>query len=394
MKKILLIIALTICINSTYGQSEKLNGSWLITKVELDDKVQEPFFIINFRDDGIIEALEMEIGTWNYDVAENKIVMKSGFDKNFDGESKILKLTENELIVDKDGEKVYYLKIDYDKIYLQNEASNLAGIWNIQNDEGATMILKFDAPDAFIFVNATSGTAETVNGTWIFDPEENTVIIIGFTKLLKGINKIIKLTENELILENNGNIIKARKEKSGSNNIERLTFNYEDIEFENNNKYQLPWIDFNKMIQSLEDANYLKYKMGKLVETSNTLKYVSIVSMIEVKPDVQSVVFTNLEVSEGDSLQFSQNYKDGVTQTYNNFFPMDKPDAYKIIAVKKLNFPAGVFECTIVEGFEGDTKVKYWMINDQPGVYARIIKDGVSVFGDMEYSVMDLLEIK
>jgi hypothetical protein len=394
MKKILLLIVLTICINSTYAQTEKLTGSWLITKVEHNDMVQEPFFIIDFKNDGKMEALEMEIGSWKYDVAGNEIIMKSDFDKNFNGSSKILKLTESELIVDKNGEKVYYLKLDYDKIYLQNEVSNLYGIWDIKNDAGATMILKFVAPDAFIFVNNKGGSTETANGTWIFSPEENTVIIIGFTELLKGFNKIIKLTETELILENKGNTIKAEKGNLGSGSIERLTFSYDEFEVDNNSKYQLPWIDFNKMIQTLEKTDYLKYKMGKLIESTNTMKYVSIVSKIEVKPEEQSIVFTNLEVSEGDSLQFSQNYKDEMTQSNNNFFPMDKPDAFKIIAVKKLNFPAGVFECTIVEGIEGDNKVKYWMINDKPGVYARIIRDGVSVFGDMEYSVMDLLEIK
>jgi len=394
MKKTLLFLALTTYVIGTCAQAEKITGSWLITKVEQNGKVQEPFFIIEFREDGIIEALELEIGTWKYDVTGNKIIMESDFDKNFNGDSKILKLTENELIVDKNGEKVSYLKVDYDEINQQNVASNLQGTWNIANDKDATMILKFDNPDAFIFVNAVGGSTESVNGTWIYNPQESTVIMIGFTPMLRGINKVIKLTENELVLINNGITIKAVKENSGSNSIARLTFKKEDFEDGNNNNYTLPWNSFDAMIQALEDVNYLKYKMGNLIEATNTLKYVTVVSMIEVELEEQRIVFTHLEVSQGDTLQFSQNYKDGMTQSYNDFFPMEELDSYRIIGVKTLNVQAGSFECTIVEGFEGDTKVKYWMINNMPGVYARIIREGLSVFDDLEYSVMDLLEIR
>lgn len=395
MKKTLLFLALTTYINVIYAQSEKLVGSWLITKVESADKVQEPFFIIDFKEDGKMEALEMEIGTWKYNVADNKIVMASDFDKNFNGDSKILELTESELVVDKNGEKVHYLKVDYNKIYKQNEASNLNGTWNIQNDEDATMILKFVAPDAFIFINATGGSTETVNGTWIYNPTENTVIMIGFTPLLKGENHVVTLTKDELVLEKNGNLIRAKKSNSGSNSIERLSFKHDDIiKDETNRKYNLPWTDFDEMMQTLEDVNYLKYKMGNLIEATNTLKFVTVVSMVEVNLEKQNIMFTNLEVSDRDTLQFSQNYKDGMTQTYNDFFPQEELDFYKIVGVKTLKVPAGSFECTVVEGFEGDTRVKYWMINAMPGVYARIIREGVSVFDDLEYSVMDLLEIK
>ena len=394
MTRLLLLLVLITNSIGAFAQSENLSGNWLITRIELSDKVQEPFFIIDFREDGIIVALEMEIGTWEYDVAGNKIIMKSGFDKNFNGENKILMHDKNELVLDKNGDKYYYRRINYEDIYTENESSKLQGTWNIENENNATMILKFDKPDAFIFIDAASRTNKSVNGTWIFDSVGNNVIIIGNAPFLRGDNKILKLTENELILENHGELINASKEISSSNGIERLDFNSEDLARNNSGKYQLPWTDFKNMISTLEKVKYLKYKMGKLIEETNKLKYSSILSSIDLNSDNNSLMFINFEIEDGDTLQFSENYKDATTQNNNSFFPMDEPETFRIVGVKTLNVPAGSFECTIVEGMDGDTKIKYWMINDHPGVYARIIVDGKSVFDELEYSVMDLLEIK
>ena len=49
-----------------------------------------------------------------------------------------------------------------------------------------------------------------------------------------------------------------------------------------------------------------------------------------------------------------------------------------------IEIPLGSFECTIVEGFgRFDNKIKYWMINSKPGVFAKIIivKDEDPPFG-------------
>ena len=58
-----------------------------------------------------------------------------------------------------------------------------------------------------------------------------------------------------------------------------------------------------------------------------------------------------------------------------------------------VDVPAGTFTCTVIEGFDGDDKVKYWMINDKPGVYAKIVTIG-DMFGELRYVVTELTEIR
>ncbi|WP_233890755.1 hypothetical protein, partial [Tenacibaculum piscium] len=36
--------------------------------------------------------------------------------------------------------------------------------------------------------------------------------------------------------------------------------------------------------------------------------------------------------------------------------------------------------CTVVIGVLGDEKIKYWMIDNSPGVYAKIIKQTTDTF--------------
>jgi len=117
-------------------------------------------------------------------------------------------------------------------------------------------------------------------------------------------------------------------------------------------------------------------------------------SKIETDADKQSVRFTNLSFSQGDTSQFSENYKGGMMEQYNNFFPKDEPWPYRISGIETVTVPAGTFKCTVVEGFDSETKVKYWMINDLPGVYAKIIEEKTDPFGELEYKLFELEEIK
>ncbi len=58
-----------------------------------------------------------------------------------------------------------------------------------------------------------------------------------------------------------------------------------------------------------------------------------------------------------------------------------------------LKVPASTFKCTVIEGIDGEARIKYWMINDLPGVYAKTICESVDPFGDTEYVVKELTKI-
>jgi len=391
MKKLLLLIAVLLYSIGVYSQS--ITGSWLITKVEMGDNIQEPFFIIDFKENGSMEALEMEIGSWSHDASSDIINMTSEFDKNFNGEHKIVTLNDEELIIDKGEERVYYLRLDKDAILKNNEASKLEGTWNIENDNESLLLLKFETPDSFVLINSDGGMTETTNGTWIYNPTNNSLIVIGFTDLLGGVNKITTLEDDKLVLENNGTTIVCSRDNSSPDEIERLKFEFEDLEENVNSDYIIPTYGLSEIIESLTNVNYLNFKLGILIEEMGTLKYKTTLSYIETDIEQQSVLFSNFEVYQGDTMQYSQNYKDEMSEAYNDFFPFYEPEIFRIVGVETINIPAGTFECTIIEGFIGYTKVKYWMINDKPGIYARIIKEGESMFDNLEYSVMELIEI-
>lgn len=392
MKTIFITFIVSVFSLLVHAQNSKLVGSWLLTKVEVGDDIHEPYFITDFRSDGMMIVMDMEAGTWKLD--DKKIIMKSELDKDFDGISTIIKITKKELVLTKDAAKLFYSKVDATKISNGNNASGLIGLWKIKNRNNATQLLKFEAPDTYTHINANEGMTEKSGGSWIYNSTDESLIIIGNSYSIRGKNKIINLTETELQFDNNGTIISATKEVSDGSSIERLTFTDSDIPEEPAGEFNLPWYDYYAMVEYLQHVSYLKYRNGSLIEELNTFKYSTTISELEANLEEQSISFHNLSVSQGDTTQFSENHKGGMMESGNLFFPKPEPWPYKIIGVETITVPAGTFECTVIIALDYDKKYKYWMINDKPGVYAKIITEGVSVFDELEYSVVELEEIK
>lgn len=392
MKTIFLTFTLSIFSILASAQNSNLVGPWLLTKVEVGDDIHEPYYVTDFRSDGKMIVMDMEAGTWK--VVGKTIEMKSDMDKDFDGISAIVKLTKKELIVTKNEAKLFYSKVNPSEIIEANSASGLIGLWKISNTDDATQLLKFESPNTYSYINATEGMTEKGIGTWIYNSKDQSLIIIGNTYSIRGKNKIINHTENELTFDNNGTITSATKEIFDGNVIERLTFTDSDIPEEPTGEFNLPWFDHFTMIEYLQHVSYLKFRNGSLIEELNTLKYLTTVSELEVNIEEQSVSFHNLSISESDTTQFSENYKGGMMESGNLFFPKKEPWPYKIVGLETITVPAGTFECTVVIALDYDKKYKYWMINDKPGVYAKTIMEGVSVFDELEYTVIELEEIQ
>ncbi len=399
MKKIFITTTLVAFAIMLTAQTSKITGSWLLTKAEIGEKVQEPYFITDFKEDGKMEVMGIEAGTWEFVKQGNAIIMKSDLDKDFNGVSKILKLNKKELIVNKDGAKLYYTKVNQEEIYKANENSNFKCVWKIELKEApelwqtGTHFIKFELPDNFVAISDENGAVSKYNGTWIYNQKEKTIIIIGRLQALRGKNKIKKISADVLELENKGSIFKAKKVKVNPNSIERLTFKEDDFPEEAVSDIELPWY-FEEMIPFLSNINSLKYRKGSLIEEFNIFKYQTIISKIEANTDKQNVKFSNLSIIDGDTTQFSENYKGGLSEKYNDFFPKKEPWPYRTLANETITVPAGSFNCIVIEGFDGDNKLKYWMIKDKPGVYAKVIIEGEGVFGDLEYNVLELEEIK
>jgi hypothetical protein len=400
MKKTFLLLMVIVALAGVArSQSEKITGSWMLKEIVVNNEVSNPYQIMEYRDDGKVLVMGIEFGTWKYNGNDNTIVMKSQIDKDFNKTLRVDQIDDKTLITKNDNEEYHYSRIDPEAIVGGNENSGLEGLWKVQSDDGVTKYLKFVLPDDYTYIEVTPESTETASGTWIFNPDENSMIIIGFTQMLRGECTIEKHTDSELIFKNKGNTLNAVKVNPGESSLEKLDFDYDEIEAadeerQDRGENDLPWPDFDQMTDYLGNVEYLTYRVGELIHEVGVMTYTNAyASKVDVNADEQVVEFTDFDVSRGDTMQISQNVKGGLMERYNDFFPKEEPWPYRVAGKNvKVEVPAGTFVCTVIEGFDGDDKVKYWMINDKPGVYAKTVKVGDS-FGEMRYTVTELTGI-
>ncbi len=392
MKKLLLAFTLVLMISGVFAQKQKIIGSWMMTKAETNNGVKEPYFITDFNADGTMVVMGMKVGTWQYDKKQKAILATSKVDKDFNGVSKIEKLTKKEMVVKKGDNRFYYTKVNRDEVVANNNKSNLTGAWKLHPDEYSTMFLRFSAPDSLVVVITGDGSVETSHDSWVYNPKDNSLIVIGFSKEMRGKNNIKSFSDSLLVLERKGTTLTAKKIDDKNNKVEKLTFVYDDFPEEYTDD-QLPWRDFDAMVDYLSGVKKIVYRHGVLMPDVNVFDYQTYYSEIKVDPQKPSVNFTNFSIENGTANQYSEKHKGGLSGMYNYFFPLEELSPFRIAGKETVTVPAGTFKCTVVEGLDGDTKVKLWMIDDKPGVYAKKIRQGDN-FGTMEYSVEELESIE
>ncbi|VAW22917.1 hypothetical protein MNBD_BACTEROID04-846 [hydrothermal vent metagenome] len=405
MKKLIYIsIAFIAFIGTINAQKSKLVGSWLLTKAEVRTEVQKPYQITNFNEDGKFTIMGIEVGTWGYNKSNNAIVMKSEFDKDFNGEGKILKLTEKELIVNKDGVKMFYKKIDMTTVVANNKNSRLIGMWEFKDIpyDGANTFVTFNEPDEFTILQKEEGMETTLRGTWIFDMQETSLIMVGLRgeDIFKGENKLIKITDETIQLDNGERLFTAKRKLKSNIKIERLTFSEKDFYNDDGDyKYEddeqkLPWDDFYKMIDELVTIKQLVYNYSTLIKGSTSFETKTLTANVNANIEEEKVSIDN--VFKGydsynlpdDTAMQPNNY-----DQYNKLFPLEE-DTFRVVGEEEITVAAGTFTCTVIEAIGSfDENIKLWMINNKPGILAKVIKDNPDKsFG--YYHIYELQEIK
>ena len=394
IKRILVFIFLlfTLTLNA---QPNKLSGSWLLTKADIKGKVVQPYQIFEFKPDGKLRAMGIELAAWKYDANGKRVVLKSDRDKDFNGAMKIVKITSEQMVLQK-GKDVYtYARVQPDKIKKANEQSGLAGLWALKGTEYPCAFLKLDVPQDFSLVRVASGETDRAGGSWIFSPEDQAVIFVGLSHLLSGKIKLADVQKDGFSLQLADRTLKAKKVKPAP--IERLSFKEDDFpeEADEQSQARLPWKDFDGMAQFLSTVKAVHYSYGQLLPKLNVLAYPT-EHISKVKADAQkaSVRFTNLSVSEGNASQYSEKVLNEMSSDEFHFFPLEDFWQYRVVGAEKLTVPAGMFDCTVVEAVEGDKKFKLWMINDKPGIYAKIIREETDPFGKVSYFVEELERVE
>ena len=368
--------------------TNKFTGEWLLEKVEVDGHTEFVGQIMDFNSNGILYAQGMIFGTWNYNKASENIVFEITEEKDkMNGTHAIIKATETLFSIDVDGATLYFLKMDYEKIAKENRTSGFIGTWKLKDEDQAEeiTILKFDAPNTFIYVVKTEYSKQKGRGMWIFSENDKTVLLLGGLEQLGGLNKVMAIKSNEMSLENNGTTYVLEQEVEYPKEIEHLTYtqddfftkngDYEDFKYPDNTQ-KLPWKDNMELMMTLVNVKQLVYSYSTLIESVNVFENETLTANVNSNPQEQQLsidfIFNGYDrYNLPEDAELPPNEFD----EYNSLYP-EEDNIFRVVTTEKITTAAGTFDCTVIESVDGwDHSKKLWMINDKPGVYAKIIDE-------------------
>jgi len=404
MKKLTFLL-MVIMVLAVTANAQKIDGSWLVTKIVVGDKVHEPLFVIEYKTDGSIITQGINVGSWRHNQKEKKLIMESSMDKDFGGDCKISNLNQKDLNFEKNGEKWSLSRLNMDEIAKNNAESGLIGSWEFADDanDDVTSVLNFEAPDSFTLIEKQPGMESRNGGMWIFNEQEKGLLILSRHIRINGKNKILKINEKELVLENSGEKIVIRKLEEKQSNIERLNFTEADF-FDENDEYKyyddeekLPWGDPFEMLMTLVNTRQLEYIYSSLVEGTKVFETKKLVADVNTNVDEQMLdidfIFGGYDrYNLPDDTQLPPNVLD--FNYGSKLYPL-KDDSFRVIGNEEITTESGTYKCTVVESAGSrDECYKLWMINNRPGVYAKIIVDKAGIFGYYNtYELKNIIEI-
>lgn len=265
----------------------------------------------------------------------------------------------------------------------------IIGIWQLTTvevdgeiKEGFEMVWVFEKGG--ILKAARSITDEIIPvGKWECDKKLKTLTMEStMDKDFNGEAKILKLKKNILSYKKDGAIlgfVKTEMAKSDTTPVPKLVFSEDD--FYNGDEYaypeedqKLPWnleqiyVSMENVKEMVYDVDYFKPNRGKIDSSVNSYKVEFI--------DDEGLSIREYSYFQKDYIDMSENVfpLNEETKFQKEFYPRSKLDLFRVVRIEDCDTAIGTFKCTVVEGFgDFDAKVKYWMINDKPGTYAKII---------------------
>jgi len=349
---------------------DTIEGTWLMTRVENNEKADEPYIVTHFKPDGKMYFRDFEIATWK--ASGKQLVFDSKYDPKFSGKANVLKLDDKELIYQKGDDKYYYVRYDEKIISAHPVYRQLLGAWKLSGTQ--TSIYYFGKDNSMAELTLFTDGSMTTKGDWFYLPAENNLVIQADVANFKGTNRILQINQDILELEYKGIKYTLEKMPSVESPSDKLNFTYEDIEANESEVQDLPWSDeaLFGFLSSVKELYYARKTFEKDVKTYSTEDWQF---DVQVDPDEKEIKFTGYRVQNGKKIKESEMNKAFLENTYNRFFPQEEIAPFRILNnFEKITINDKVYACTVVEGFNGDDKIKYWMINDMPGVFAKIIR--------------------
>ncbi len=275
-------------------------------------------------------------------------------------------------------------------IYAQDNHP-IVGAWELQSVivDGNTQpangaIFIFDKGNILKAGRSAGGPSFTV-GKWKCDKDRKMLIMESTRdKDFNGEAKVLNLKDGKLSYKKEEatlNFIKVEMKKADNTPIPKLAFTTDDFwDSEGREKYpeengKLPWT-IDKIYTGLKNVKEMVYHVDHFVpdqgKTDSWTNSYKVKYHSDSELGIREYSYFQNDYVDMDDRIFPLNDN---TQGEMVFFPQEEPEYFRYVGMEDVKTDKGTFKCTVVEGIGNfDLKLKYWMINDQPGVFAKIIK--------------------
>ena len=370
-KAALFILSVILLAPALTAQNNSISGEWLFTKAVVEGKSEEAYQIMNLGDDGSISLMGITFGSWKYSDSGNSISIKANMVKEFNGTWEIHKQPSGELIWIQDKKTFHFERYDKEETGKKNSKSGLEGVWEITDNLGGTGrdFIRFSLPDTVETVYIDEGSVQSAEGTWIYKSSTQKIIMMIHDEILRGSHSI-EINGGSFVIDRNSEAeMQGKKQKENTENMEEMTMDPPEEEIPLNME-EFPWCRDEAIISNLDRVKSLEYIKSTLLNKINFF--------VREKTDTKIPgIFGEISAREMD--------------WENVFYPLEEPHEYTVIGEKEVTVPAGTFACTEIEIYDdfNELKVRAYMINNQPGIYAKVIILK-RYFSDEEYTMYEL----
>ncbi len=376
-----------------------VKGSWIVTKVEKGDNISYPYQSLSFMPDGTLKIMEIPVGTW--EVKGKKLFLKTDVFEKKNESYEVSKEGKSNLILSNKEQTMYLQKMDAKMVAENNKKSGLEGKWKMNGDYPEMIrIFDFVLPDSLAIVENEPGVTSSYKGMWVYDPKDNSLILMVMGTEIRGKYQVKKEGDN-LLLSNDELTLKGSVVKPSTNKIEHLDFTEEDF-YDANGDYKyyddeekLPWQDPYSILESLRNIHELDYKYADYLLEVNVPKEKILTADVNYDEGAGKVCMDDVfrgydknslpEDTELPRVCYTED-------SYNHLFPY-KGDTYRIARKEQITTPAGTFDCTVVDvAGDFDAVARLWLVDNKPGIIAKIIQEKKDSFG--YFRVFELEKIK
>lgn len=237
-------------------------------------------------------------------------------------------------------------------------------------------------------------------GTWKYDKNKNSILMSStIDKNMNGKAELIRVTEDELQYKKDGVIYTLVKYYDSEEYGAMLDFSETDFFTDDGNyKYEgeeekLPWQDPSEMLMSLVNVKHLVYKRSKLNELTNSFEDITLTADVAANAEEMSLSIDYIFFGF-DRYNLPEDTELPPNTEYANLLYPEVEFNFRIVGTEEITTNAGTFICTVIEAAQDEIQKKLWMINDRPGIYAKIIIEKPGMYGAYSLEIYELDEIQ